>query len=702
MEKHFNWEEVDKQISAQESGSRKEQAQKRAENRGDVDDELRRFIEEVNSEKLGIPKSDTFLDEVTKKVDTKLPQEAMKSLRFRNLYVALKADFKINKEIDYLSMRRQELDEILRVQSSDGEIMPTLDSAIRKISERIGSLVEVKNQIKEESPEAFIGLNLKELRDYKQHLIEKRLVPTPYFKEQSEKLMSSVSKGRPTFVHGHLGSGKTEMAMEVAHDYLIDLNTRKDFEQWKKQNPDASEKEKQKKFTQIKESYEKTDDKEAKDKLSAYFISGSKQTEVSDFYGNKTLVLEHLNGKEILEHNEAIETEIKKWKQEHKKDDFETEEEYWREYQNASERIANIYSEKNFATGTAVKEVLNQVAKAARDGKPVIIDEVNAIPHESLISLNHILTRRAGDRVSLPGVEDPIEIQEGFCIIFTGNINDGVNERYLQREDMDPALLSRLDLLAHDYLPQTVEGSLEKDADSESAQLFHVLLAMEMNSKGDVELPKGSLEKLWDLAVFAKETQDIFSGKKQGKFFGKGETRGTDISLEKSVCSIRDIMRVLEEWGAGRDGKSLDQALWEKFIEQSTVSTDQAMLYQLAYSKGFFKEGEGWKMLEFNSVAEIRKIDNGDVHPDKFEKNWEELEFLSARKVVELAYGKAPERAVFPEMIDNGKNNTETTMEANLLSGEQIDNLEEFIPLIDGQIEYFKDCENEACQEQSN
>ena len=709
MNNAIEWQSIESVLNDNERAVREGRAEKNTQRRDDVDRDLADFItsiqQEFDIESKGSPLD--ILEDIYKEIEADFAQKAMRSLRYRNLYKAMKAERIIDNELDYLAMRRVQLTEILNAQKKDGQISPQIDSAIRIVNARIAEKKVAREQIKQTSPEAFIGLHLKELKTYKEQLVHGRLAETPYFQLQAEKLRASLQKGRPTFIHGHLGSGKTEMAMEVSHDFLVDLHARRDFEQWRKQHSDedivqlglqriadnrtaaiTSEngklsvedlqkkvhekvqsifekydkekhpenynkllvREQQIKLQNLKAHYEDGVSKDIIERITPYLISGSKHTSTADLYGQKTLVLEHLNGKEVMEHNAAIEVEIKKWQEEHADLKTQNPEEYWREYELAATRIADIYKEKNFATGTAVKEVLNHVARAAQEGKPVIIDEVNAIPHEVLISLNHILTRRAGETLTLPGVDEPITIQKGFAIIYTGNLNQGINEQYLMREDMDPAHLSRLDLLAHDYLPQDIEGTMEQSANSKDAQLFHVILAMEMDEKGNVNLPEGDLEALWRLAQFARKTQDIFSGKAIGKITDAGSGRTEELSLKKSVCSIRDIKRVLEEYDAGRSGKTVSQAIWEKFIAQATVPADQVLLYQEARNAGLFPDDEGWQSLSINTIAEItRMIDQADVHPGEFDDLQRNPVFMGARDVVQLAYGKAPERTVFPE-----------------------------------------------------
>lgn len=166
-----------------------------------------------------------------------------------------------------------------------------------------------------------------------------------------------------------------------------------------------------------------------------------------------------------------------------------------------------------------------------------------------------------------------------------------------------------------------------------------------------VQLPAGDLEKIWLLAQFARKTQDIFSGKVVGQMRFAGVNRLETVELKKSVCSVRDLDRIMEKYDRGRDGSTVDQALWESFIDQAVSPVDQALLFQEARLLGFFDDSAGWKMPDYGSIAEIvRPLTRQDIHQEKFHDVFRDSVFLSARDVVQLAFGKAPERTQFPDM----------------------------------------------------
>ncbi len=298
------------------------------------------------------------------------------------------------------------------------------------------------------------------------------------------------------------------------------------------------------------------------------------------------------------------------------------------------------------------------------EGRIVIIDEVNAIPHEVLISLNHLLTRKVGDKINIQqdsGRE--IEIQEGFGIIMTGNLNQG-QEKYIDRQDMDPAFLSRLHKIEYDYLPQNTEGTLEDEASKENEQ-FQLLLVSLMDKDGNLEIPEDSLKKLWNLAKSARIIQDVFAGKELGGayYFKEAGGRATRYLLKESVLSLRGLENIISQWKAEGFAKELDYYVYNNFIKEGTVASDRAYLYQLMKDQfGFFQT----KVKDFDN-------DGGEIEKDSWPQNpsygsggvvnsfdvttpknpAEKRKFFTPRQVVEFAFGKAPERTQWPQTKEN-------------------------------------------------
>lgn len=466
-------------------------------------------------------------------------------------------------------------------------------------SEELGALSDIRGEIQAMeqeqgalfagSPEAYYGLHLRELLAYQAQGKEHRIVETPYVRAKAEDILTHYRAGKPVLIYGHLGSGKTELAMHIAREYL---------------------------------------GKEA------LVISGSKHTSLGEIYGHQVLTIDQHMQERLAEGMGAVEQEWKRWKAsnpEASADDAKL----------AHDRILQ-FTLTQFQGGTISKFLLGPLFRAMEEGRPVIIDEVNAIPHEVLISLNYFLTRKAGETVTVQqegGRE--LKIQEGFGVMMTGNLNQG-QQIYVDRKDLDPAFLSRLHKTEYDYLPMITVGDFEYEAGAGN-ELFHLILAKVIDRNGNLQIPKGHLKKLWKLAQAARLTQDVFSGKHVGSFVQPG-SRDTKYLLKESVLSNRSMDSILSQWQKEGYRYELDHYVWKEFIEQSTSASDRAYLYQVFRDQfGFFLD-EGWpENPPYGSGGQVAAF---NIHAP--EHAAPALEFFGPRDVVDAAYGSGPERKEWP------------------------------------------------------
>lgn len=78
--------------------------------------------------------------------------------------------------------------------------------------------------------------------------------------------------------------------------------------------------------------------------------------------------------------------------------------------------------------------------RAIRSGRPLLIDEVDLVPHAIIGRIQHLLTRRPGDVITIQeNSDEELKVPKGFIILATGNIRSA---KY-RREEMDPAFLRR-------------------------------------------------------------------------------------------------------------------------------------------------------------------------------------------------------------------------------------------------------------------
>ena len=498
--------------------------------------------------------------------------EAMRKMVGENLMVA-------GRENSRLEKQKLDFGLLLRMAKQEGRGRVSARTEVTDyIRDQIDGVKDAKEKLAEQTPESYTLVHGLEFREHIKQAQSGEMTTTPYVAEHLERVENNIAEGRPTFLHGHLGSGKTELAINAAREASIDKaayeEAMKDIAEYHKANPEASRAEN---TAELGRAYRKHQaefkkafldgDSSAREKFSPLVISGSKDLTSQDLFADKSLKLTKFNGKSLLEHKDDLDALIEEWQAKHPEDAKDPE-----KAKTEADKIIELYKLKNQAFGTEVETIKQAIYRGVEEGRPVVIDEINAIPSAVLISLNDVLQRRPGDNCYIPGV-GAIKIQPGFSIIMTGNLSSG-RINYMGTEDLNPAFLSRLDIIEHDYLPMSEDGNLKNQIDPRKNELFHVVVSYLADRQGNLRLPEmdESLEKLFSLCQLAHKTQNIFGGKVESSIkMDSGEEIEAD--LEKSVLSIRNILNVLKEWDKGSE-KDIDKALWDGFIAGMTNADD--------------------------------------------------------------------------------------------------------------------------------
>ncbi|OPY79291.1 MAG: AAA domain (dynein-related subfamily) [Syntrophorhabdus sp. PtaU1.Bin058] len=368
--------------------------------------------------------------------------------------------------------------------------------------------------------EVYYETKKRELLEYRRQLLNGGFVETASIRDEVMKIVSHSQLGIPVLLRGHLGAGKTEVALHVARKYF---------------------------------GYEPE------------FISGSEEATKYDIYGRTQIGVRP--EKDRIREFEHHMREYVRWNPEAPKEELkEVEKQY---YQAIVVRGLTI---SFFQYGPLVR--------AMREGKPLIIDEMDGIPHSIIMRLNHVLTRRPGDTVKIQenGGGDII-VKKGFAVLATGNIKSA---RY-KREELDAAFLSRWWSNDIKYTPQD--------------ETYQILVASLLDKRGNLQI-KGpdDLEDLKRLTEAAAEIQRVFTGE-QLDYFGEGADAAREIpaSLQKSVLSLRHLWNIVRPWKARNFDRPLESYILNEFIKPAVVE-DQVYLVQLFCRFRFFKT---WKPDKF-------------------------------------------------------------------------------------------------------
>jgi len=521
--------------------------------------------------------------------------------------------------------------------------------AVRRLVEEEIDLLNEKKDLINRSPELFLWTNIQKLIEAKRVLEKGGIVETPYVKKTINLILDELQSGRVgVFIHGELGAGKTDLARHISREYLSE----KYLERWEKEHPKPTDPKELEKWELAREA--------AKD---PYFIHGHKGFTVAEALGEK--MIKQVSKLSPEERVKIIEKGVNIFIENYKKERKESPP------KDLIDELKKAY-EDEFKTGFEVAYVLGPLYRAMKEGRPIIMDELNAIPHTVLIVFNELLRVQPGQRIQpiFPGIE-PFEVKEGFCVLATGNWRPEDGRIYVGRQTMDAAFLSRLGLIYYDYLPQLTEEKflseselkalpkeerkkeLEKIREKmEENELFLLLVALIIDKDLGIRAPKDTLEKVKGLAKAARILQDICSGKEAGEVIFHDPVQDIDLPakelLEENVLSIRHLLPILTAWKKEGFVRPLEHYIIRYYLSRSKARPSEFYLiyHILQYYSGetLFPTKEWPDSAKAEDKEKILELD-----PRKFigTPKKEEIppqEYIPPKKVIEELFGPVPER----------------------------------------------------------
>jgi len=541
-------------------------------------------------------------------------------------------------------------------------------SPSRRVEQRTQELRFQKLDLKEQyaelahSPEGYYSMEYHKLNAYREALMRGEMVETPSTKLRANELTERITIGQPVFLAGDLGSGKTEMARHVVKTRFGTAEP--------------------------------------------YLVSMRRDMDPGDYVGRNQLeakkVLSEESKEEFATHLlDLSQKRFAAWRAENPEADVAAQ----ASVRDQIREQLNIDYKNSHETFIETKFVLGQMYRAMEEGTPLIMDEINAAPHEVLISLNDYLTRRPGDtiRVQQDGGRE-IEIKPGFAFVFTGNLGARY-ESGGKRQEMDAAFLSRLHRIDYDYPKQITDVSYSKYLASKKelnnlpfeefanqkdlpVETFEIMVAMLMEDSGTSKLSPEEFEQVFNLAKAARLLQDNFSGKEtDANLYHLGnQGNGADIyRLKKSVPSIRNLIAVIDDWKKDNFVRPLDYFLYNNFIKQASVPTDRA------YMTAFFREQGGFFSDEqlYPEVGDlVTSTANGDRLNESYSLDLSAMEEMNGtekydqslasislekkllassrnkekthgvagpRKIVEAVYGEGPEARFYGTAVNQAE-----------------------------------------------
>lgn len=219
--------------------------------------------------------------------------------------------------------------------------------------------------------------------------------------------------------------------------------------------------------------------------------------------------------------------------------------------------------------------------RAMSEGRPVILDEVNAMPAEFLKRLNRILQLRPGDTFAVQensGIG--VTIEQGFAILATAN--EQTPHRYRGIDRMSAELVNRFG--ANSYRVHYPDAGTDyTDVPRENALLAAAAIA---DASGNVPLTTEELERVARAAFIS---QQVFAGS-HGEGFTQFVSTEREIDgrpgLEESVLAPRTLVAIVQKVAGSGGQVSLDHAL-ERFVEGVMHAEDRQVLTLILRSQGF-------------------------------------------------------------------------------------------------------------------
>lgn len=464
-----------------------------------------------------------------------------------------------------------------------------------------------------------------------------KLISVPYLKHAKERILTSLKRGIPVYLVGHLGSGKTELANEASQEYSQFVQLQSLLEE-NGFYSDYTSKTDKRCFERDYEYYQR----ELESKITKpYFLSGSNSLSIEDMFVEKTLTLEKKDNQDYSQQLKDLLSSFEQFLSDNKNEMEKLDSKSQLEFILAGwKTFSNMAISENSAFGTVVKKVDKEVLLAVKKGRPVIIDELNAIPMSSLIALNDILQHHAGEECYITGV-GKVQIKKGFALLATGNQSTS-SVYYEGTNTLNPAFQSRFVTIAYNYLPQRTEGKLEERKNPEKDELYRLILTYLSDQNGNLSLPEmnKTLKELYSFAEYARKTQEIFSA---------GDTGEKDSPvLTEAVLSIRNIIHVLDFYDYGEE-MDLSMAIYEGFISSVTNADDRNLLLSLAYQYGFFLPEEGWSIQSKKKGEAPLELDDIRLFP--YHHQVRPLETISVEDVIFLTFPALPKRRDYPDEL---------------------------------------------------
>ncbi len=498
---------------------------------------------------------------------------------------------KIGHKIDQYRARVVAIDNALEQINSEGQESPA--TTVTGVAAEQSKLLRKERQDLVEKVSSFENIELNDqgdpalaesqylfrIKGYAEDFQKGYMIEFPSARATVQEILKNMRQHQPRLLIGHLGSGKTELAKHAAKIFMIENGVGYDPGQ----------------VADVDKLYQE---------LQPEIFSGGEEASVYDLIGK--LKLEPVDT-----------TDPKKLSQEVKRIKAKLGEIKGTTLDIPEKEIALALLGKSDVVTTLFKN--GPLGRALKEGKPLILDEVNRIPSEILSRLNDYLTRKVGDKVPIQENGGKLyEIKPGFAVIGTGNLGEEYNVKKLEL-----SMKSRLPAIRVNY-PKL----------QEVYDLIMAALVRKDRPRLPQGFPMGQYEKLADLALAVKEIQENFSGETVGLRFMSmiDRTEPEATNLKRALISSRDLMRrIVEPWKKENFSRTLDEVVANEILRAEVENKEeQKFMAEIFLRRGFFADWTSKKLKEYDIDISDQEINVLRVQMDTEEyaeanKHYEEL-----------------------------------------------------------------------------
>ncbi len=213
----------------------------------------------------------------------------------------------------------------------------------------------------------------------------------------------------------------------------------------------------------------------------------------------------------------------------------------------------------------------SEFVKAQKEGRPVILDEINLMPHEFAGLLHDLLQKRVGDIWVHPVTGEKIPITAP--IMATANLK---SERYKQRYELDVATPRRFIGGAGAREIHYLDiGKKDKEGNPIAPETLKILSAVLADRNGDIQWSeKEAMEKVEELKRFVQACRKIQEDFTLSVREGGEESlaRGDRLAFKELVITLKDQIEIMKAWKASGFREPLDSIVLREFFHKAEIS----------------------------------------------------------------------------------------------------------------------------------